>query len=236
MYHYTYLIQHRTTDMRYIGKRSCKCLPEEDTSYWGSSKHLPKDIQKDHVKIILRKHETAKHAIQHEILLHELNDVAKNQSYYNKAKQLSTGFDTTGTKLQFTDEHKQKISNTLTGLPKSETAKKNNSIAQKLLYKNGYINPRTGAVLSDELKTYIKQRKTELQCGVGTNNPKFKPWFISYPTHTTLFYTTTKEAQSIQDGHNKHYYQDLSQKSKGIRPLKHGKMKGCVVGHIPINS
>ena len=155
MHHYTYLIQHRFSNMRYIGKRSCKCKPQEDTSYWGSSKHLPKDIQKDHVKIILKEHNSAKEAIAHEILLHDLNDVSNNPCYYNKAKQTSTGFDTTGIKLKFTEEHKQKISKTLTGMAKSDIAKKNNSIAQKKLYQNGYTNPRTGIIMSAELKQKI---------------------------------------------------------------------------------
>ena len=77
MYHYTYIIQHRTSNMRYIGKRSSKLPPMEDIHYWGSSKHLPENIQEDHVKIILKVHNIAKEAIEHEILLHELNNVAK---------------------------------------------------------------------------------------------------------------------------------------------------------------
>ena len=186
--------------MRYIGKRSSSCTPQEDTSYWGSSKHLPKDIQNTHVKIILREHASAKAAIAHEILCHDLNDVANNADYYNRAKQTAAGFDTTGTKLIFTDEHKRKISKSLTGVPKSAQAKKNNSIAQKKLYSQGYINPRTGITMSDELKQLIKQRKKELKCGIGTSNSKFKPWFISYPTFTVLFYDITKEAQAIIDG------------------------------------
>lgn len=236
MYHYTYLIQHRYLNMRYIGKRSCKCLPHQDTNYWGSSKHLPKDIKKDHVKIIIKEHSSAKEAIEHEIMLHKLNNVSTNPHFYNKANQTSTGFDTTGIKRTFTEEHKQKISKTLTGMPKTATAKQNNSIAQKKLYENGYINPRTGIIMSNELKTKISLRKKELQCSAGTKNSKFTPWFISYPTYTRLFYDTTKVQQSIIDGYGSTYYQTLADRSKGINPIKRGKMKGCVIGHIPINS
>ena len=41
MNHYTYLITY-TTGKKYIGVRSCKCLPEEDTNYIGSSKYTNK--------------------------------------------------------------------------------------------------------------------------------------------------------------------------------------------------
>ena len=236
MYHYTYLIQHRYSDMRYIGKRSCKCLPQQDITYWGSSKHLPKDIQKDHVKIILKEHSSAKEAIEHEILLHKLNNVSNNPHYYNKANQTAIGFDTTGLKLVFTEEHKRKISTTLTGMSKTFTAKQNNSIAQKKLYENGYVNPRTGIIMSNELKAKISLRKKELKCSAGTKNPKFTPWFISYPTYTQLFYDITKVQQSLTDGYASTYYQTLADKSKGVKLIKRGKMKGCVIGHICINS
>ena len=52
MNHYVYQITYNT-NKKYIGCRSCKCLPEEDTKYIGSSKHTPnteikvKEILKD---------------------------------------------------------------------------------------------------------------------------------------------------------------------------------------------
>lgn len=45
-YHYTYVILNLVTKVRYIGVRSCDCLPEQDTSYMGSSKLLTEDIKK----------------------------------------------------------------------------------------------------------------------------------------------------------------------------------------------
>ena len=39
-YHYTYLITNTTNQMKYIGVRSCNCLPENDSNYMGSSKLL----------------------------------------------------------------------------------------------------------------------------------------------------------------------------------------------------
>ena len=40
MYHYTYEITY-TNNTKYIGVRSSKCLPENDTKYIGSSKYTP---------------------------------------------------------------------------------------------------------------------------------------------------------------------------------------------------
>ena len=101
---------------------------------------------------------------------------------------------------------------------------------------NGYVNPRTGIIMSNELKAKISLRKKELKCSADTKNPKFTPWFISYPTYTQLFYDITKVQQSLTDGYASTYYQTLADKSKGVKLIKRGKMKGCVIGHIPINS
>lgn len=44
-YHYTYLILNITNDMKYIGARSCDCLPKLDTKYMSSSKYVEKAIK-----------------------------------------------------------------------------------------------------------------------------------------------------------------------------------------------
>lgn len=115
-YHYTYLITNTNTNMKYIGVRSCNCLPEND-SYMGSSKYLTEDIRQESLanftKEILSLFETRVEAINEEIRLHNLYDVAKNPEYYNKAKQTSTGFDTTGTTGTRTPESIQRQSESL---------------------------------------------------------------------------------------------------------------------------
>lgn len=40
MIFYTYKITNQVTGRYYIGQRMCRCLPKEDTKYWGSSKYL----------------------------------------------------------------------------------------------------------------------------------------------------------------------------------------------------
>ena len=95
--HYTYEISKNDgVRMSYIGVRSCEGNPEDD-NYWGTSKHLPDNIQDNHTKTILRTFDTRDEAVKHEIYLHNINDVASNPLYYNQAKQTSTKFDTTGT-------------------------------------------------------------------------------------------------------------------------------------------
>lgn len=95
MNHYVYQITYNT-NKKYIGCRSCKCLPEEDTKYIGSSKHTPNTEIK--VKEILKTFATRKEAIAYEIYLHNLYNVHLNDEYYNQAKQTTTSFDTQGLK------------------------------------------------------------------------------------------------------------------------------------------
>ena len=95
MNHYTYLLQSQTSDMMYIGVRSCDCLIEEDR-YYGSSKYLPEDVSETFDKFILGRFDTREEAISDEMKRHIKNDVAKNPLFINKSIQKSTGFDTTG--------------------------------------------------------------------------------------------------------------------------------------------
>jgi hypothetical protein len=112
MNHYTYLLQSKENDMMYIGVRSCAVSPEVD-NYWGSSKHLPKNVSEVCDKFILGRFESRKDALQDEIRRHRINDVAVSKLFWNRAKQTSTGYDTTGTTLS--DEHKAKASASLKG-------------------------------------------------------------------------------------------------------------------------
>ncbi len=249
MFHYTYLLLHKTNGMRYIGVRSSKVSPLEDFLYWGSSRHIPSDVKKTHIKIILKEFSTRQEAVEHEILLHNLNDVAKSPFFYNKAKQTSSKFDTSGIKLSeehkekcrkastgkyHTEETKAKLSALLKGRTFSENTRKQMSESHKILAsKPDYVNPRQGFTLNDTLKQKISLRVKELECNKGTNNNKFVPWFISYPTVTHLFYGITKKDKALQEGLSKGTYQNLCSRSKGIRTISKGKFKDCIVGDIP---
>jgi hypothetical protein len=136
MNHYTYFLTSKEpfNGMKYyIGVRSCKVNPEED-KYLSSSKVIKRNkIAVD--KHILSTWDTRQEAVNHEILLHDCFDVAANPEFFNQATQTAVGFDTSGkpspmkgkqhtletigkmreSKLNQSDETKQKISNTLKG-------------------------------------------------------------------------------------------------------------------------
>lgn len=234
MNHYTYLIKHKTKNLKYIGVRSCKCPPSEDISYWGSSKHLPKDVSTTHKKRILKIFSSRKEALEHEISLHRKYKVATNPLFYNRANQTSVGFDTSGTKLVFTEEHKQKISSTLKGMKKSEQHKKAMSESNKRLASlPGYKNPRKGIVMSDSQKAKISEAKRKAGTSKGCNNNRFAPWYVTIGNTTHLYYHVTKDDQSILDGFPRHTYRDLYKKSQGKKAIAKGKHKGKIVGNIP---
>ena len=56
-YHYTYEIVY-PSGKRYIGMRSSSVPPEEDTSYMGSSRVIPKEETNGAIKFILSHHST----------------------------------------------------------------------------------------------------------------------------------------------------------------------------------
>ena len=136
MNHYTYFLTAKEpfNGMKYyIGVRFCKVNPEED-KYLGSSRVIKQNkIAVD--KHILATWDTRQEAVSHEILLHDCFNVSTNKEFFNQSKQTALGFDTTGmlspmkgkkhtleaiekmreSKLNQSDETKQKISNTLKG-------------------------------------------------------------------------------------------------------------------------
>lgn len=137
MYHYVYCSYENILSRKYIGVRSCKCHPFEDTKYFGSFKDKtfhPK--YKDIISIFSSREE----AIKEEIYLHNLYNVAVNPMFVNRAKQTVTGFDRQGIKLSeqerielsrkrntkgrpFTEEHRRKIGIANSKRTLSETTK-----------------------------------------------------------------------------------------------------------------
>ena len=89
MYHYTYMSIDPVDGRRYIGSRSCKCLPKEDTKYFGSYKDKSFKPQE---KIILKTFSSREEAFKHEIYLHFVLDVAVNKKFANRARVTTTGF------------------------------------------------------------------------------------------------------------------------------------------------
>jgi len=103
MHYYTYQITKTSIQKHYIGVRSSNISPMYDIGrkYFSSStdKYFLKDQKfnpDDYNYLVLREFNTRSEAIEHEIYLHKINDVAKNPKFFNKARQTSTGFDTSG--------------------------------------------------------------------------------------------------------------------------------------------
>jgi hypothetical protein len=127
----------------YIGRRSCNCLPEEDTKYFGSFKDKS---FKPTRKTILFVCETRKEAAEIEIKLHDFFDVAVNPQFANRAKAVSTGFDTTGVIFG----------------PQTEEHRRKNSVA-----KAGKNNPMYGVPHTEEWKKAASERNS------GKNHPMY---------------------------------------------------------------
>jgi hypothetical protein len=73
----------------YIGKRECKCFPQEDINYFGS--FTDKNF-KPTQKIIINVFDNVEKALEAECALHEFYQVDKNPHFANKAKQTSKKF------------------------------------------------------------------------------------------------------------------------------------------------
>lgn len=102
-YHYVYRITNIIKNKHYYGTRSSKCKPIEDLGIKYFSSSSDKDFIRDQhenphnykykvIKIL----STRKDAISLEVKLHEKFNVGVNESFYNKSKQTTTKFDTTG--------------------------------------------------------------------------------------------------------------------------------------------
>jgi hypothetical protein len=79
-YHYTYY-SYEEFGRGYIGKRSCKCFPEEDVKYFGSYKDK---TFKPTQKIILETYDTSEQVAKAEEILHAFYDVKANPHFVNQ--------------------------------------------------------------------------------------------------------------------------------------------------------
>jgi len=96
-YHYVYRLENIDNNKYYIGCRSCSCDPKSD-NYFSSSKLVKKLIKNGNIfnKTILKVFNNREDAILYEMFLHEKYNVSLNKNFYNKVKQTSKFFDTSG--------------------------------------------------------------------------------------------------------------------------------------------
>ena len=153
-HHYVYH-SYEEWGREYIGVRSCNCLPEKDTKYFGS---FEDKIFKPAEKTILFACKTRKEALEIEIKLHNFFDVAVNPQFANRAKATSTKFDRTG--VHNTEEHRRKLSVANTGKTHTEEQKKAMSGENHPQYgRFGALSPTSKAIIA------MKPDGTELHFG-----------------------------------------------------------------------
>jgi hypothetical protein len=87
-FYYTYY-SYEEFGRGYIGKRSCKCSPEEDVKYFGSYRDKTFNPTQ---KIIISEHKTDKEALDAEIKLQHFFKVVPNLHFANQAYQSSNKF------------------------------------------------------------------------------------------------------------------------------------------------
>lgn len=103
MYYYVYRITNNVENKHYYGKRCSKYPPNQDLGirYFSSStdKMFIEDqkTNRDNYRYkIIKVCENKTDAVLYEIKLHNKFNVGVNINFYNKSKQTSVGFDTTG--------------------------------------------------------------------------------------------------------------------------------------------
>ena len=188
LYHYTYIITNVVENKYYIGCRSCAVRPENDLGvrYFSSSKDTnfiqdQKTNPQNYKYKILARFESRELAIRLEIKLHNIHDVAVNPRFYNKAKQTSIGWDTTGTSLSashkntivtklkdwmLVPENKDKFISCLKGRIVSEETRKKISIANK-----GNTPHNKGGTSHMKGKTHTEDTKAKMSAARKGKKP-----------------------------------------------------------------
>ncbi len=167
MSHYVYRITNIADNKHYYGTRTTNVKPIEDIGiqYFSSSfdKKFIQDQKNNPLNYkykVVRIFNSRKKALELEIKLHQKFEVSINESFYNRSKQTSTGFDTTGTTRIFTQEHKDNMSKAGKGRITSDITKEKISKSRIGKYK-GDENPFYGKTHSDISKK-IQGEKTKI--------------------------------------------------------------------------
>ena len=161
-YHYTYF-SYEEWGRGYIGRRSSKCLPEDDTQYFGSfSDKTFKPTQ----KIILQTYKTQEEAVEAEVVLHDFYEVDVNPYFANRARQTSKKFYL----AKHSEDTKKKLksrSKFWLGKTRSEETKKKISAALK-----GDKNPNSGKAIKPFLgKTHSEEARQKMSKAAKKRKP-----------------------------------------------------------------
>jgi hypothetical protein len=151
-YYYTYY-SYEEWGRGYFGSRGCKCLPEEDIKYLGSSRN--KTFKPTHKIILKDDYATREEAYADEIILQQHYKVVENPHFANRSYQTSTGFTTSGIKV--TDEYRQKMSKVTKGENNGMYGKKRPDLAERNRQRMGQK-----LIFSEEEKIKRRQRLNEV--------------------------------------------------------------------------
>lgn len=176
-YHYVYRITNTKLNKHYYGTRSSRIEPSKDigVKYFSSSSDIQfRDDQKNNPQnykyIIVSEFNSREGAILLEIKLHSRFNVGANESFYNKARQTSTGFDWNGPYSEKTREKLRQahLGNTycLGNKLSEETKAKIKKAQQDLDYRP-----------SEEFKEYLREVNTGVKVYHDPNtkeNRRFK--------------------------------------------------------------
>jgi len=143
-YHYTYKLTEFETGLFYVGVRSCKCEPEEDTKYMGSMLHWKVD-KSNLIKEIISVYDTREIANEAEIFMIRLQLKLNKNHLCMNVHIPNIGFCTAGKKMN--DEFRRKVGDTSRGRIHSDETKHKISEAHK------------GKKLSNETKRKMSESK-----------------------------------------------------------------------------
>lgn len=207
----------------YIGARSCSCEVDED-SYMGSSSVMTKEDKDNCDKLVLKEFGTRKEAIAYEVELHNQFEVNTNEKFWNKAKQTSTGFDTTGRVM-------------------SDEEKLMRGVIQKERFKNGHHC--TGVALTKEHKQKISQgllgkvHSTETKNKIqkahrdrAVNHWKFEPWYYEVTGIRVEVFDKTIRQFAEEVGVNFNTVKDRFKKKFVGKEIIKGTLKGYKFGRL----
>lgn len=169
MFHYVYRITNTQKNKHYYGCRTSIKPPKEDLGckYFSSSsdKQFIKE-QKDTPSIfkykVIKVFKSRNDAITFEIMLHTKFNVSLNESFYNKVKQTTTKFDTSGTSYM-TNEQKKIRSDRWKNPDLNPNKNRDMSGSNNIMFgthRVGELNPFYGKQHTDETKKIISQKNT----------------------------------------------------------------------------